>query len=274
MATSNGVASHDRDMKAVFPEALKSLASADPEVAAIIEDEKRRQWCAPSAAPPARMLVAVLAQQLSLLIPALSDHRNVWSCRQWAMGCRNVACVHFLPSPDKTFAAAAAAWRKLQAAIESHPCMFFLPPTPLCVPSPVRRGIELIASENFTSRPVMEALGSCLTNKYSEGQPVRRGCRAVGGGVRVGEWGHIVLGPCLTNQDSEGQPVRCKACGGGMGGCAFVVLGGAGHGAERSGGQGMGGGDAELCLPSEIFSRGMAVRCVFVPAQVQADICF
>lgn len=35
-----------------------------------------------------------------------------------------------------------------------------------------RRGIELIASENFTSRPVMEALGSCLTNKYSEGQPV------------------------------------------------------------------------------------------------------
>lgn len=37
---------------------------------------------------------------------------------------------------------------------------------------PCRRGIELIASENFTSRPVMEALGSCLTNKYSEGQPV------------------------------------------------------------------------------------------------------
>ena len=32
------------------------------------------------------------------------------------------------------------------------------------------KGIELIASENFTSRPVMEALGSCLTNKYSEGQ--------------------------------------------------------------------------------------------------------
>ena len=30
--------------------------------------------------------------------------------------------------------------------------------------------IELIASENFTSRAVMEALGSCLTNKYSEGQ--------------------------------------------------------------------------------------------------------
>lgn len=37
-----------------------------------------------------------------------------------------------------------------------------------------RHGIELIASENFTSLPVMEALGSCLTNKYSEGQPNAR----------------------------------------------------------------------------------------------------
>ncbi len=36
--------------------------------------------------------------------------------------------------------------------------------------SDCRCGIELIASENFTSLPVMEALGSCLTNKYSEGQ--------------------------------------------------------------------------------------------------------
>jgi glycine hydroxymethyltransferase len=32
-------------------------------------------------------------------------------------------------------------------------------------------GLELIASENFTSRAVMEALSSCLTNKYSEGLP-------------------------------------------------------------------------------------------------------
>jgi len=33
------------------------------------------------------------------------------------------------------------------------------------------KSIELIASENFTSRAVMECLGSALTNKYSEGQP-------------------------------------------------------------------------------------------------------
>jgi len=35
-------------------------------------------------------------------------------------------------------------------------------------------GLELIASENFTSRAVMEVLGSCLTNKYSEGLPFKR----------------------------------------------------------------------------------------------------
>lgn len=31
-------------------------------------------------------------------------------------------------------------------------------------------GLELIASENYTSRAVLDCLGSCLTNKYSEGQ--------------------------------------------------------------------------------------------------------
>merc|ERR1719326_539168 len=38
--------------------------------------------------------------------------------------------------------------------------------------------IELIASENFTSKAVMTVLGSCLTNKYSEGQA---GARYYGG---------------------------------------------------------------------------------------------
>lgn len=42
--------------------------------------------------------------------------------------------------------------------------------------------IELIASENFTSRAVMEAQGSCMTNKYAEGYPGKRwygGCEYV-----------------------------------------------------------------------------------------------
>ena len=37
-----------------------------------------------------------------------------------------------------------------------------------------RKGIELIASENFTSTAVLEAMGSCLTNKYAEGYPGKR----------------------------------------------------------------------------------------------------
>ena len=45
-----------------------------------------------------------------------------------------------------------------------------------------RRGIELIASENFVSDEVMHAMGSCLTNKYAEGYPGHRyygGCQEV-----------------------------------------------------------------------------------------------
>jgi glycine hydroxymethyltransferase len=43
-------------------------------------------------------------------------------------------------------------------------------------------GIELIASENFVSKQVMEAMGSCMTNKYAEGYPGKRyygGCQFV-----------------------------------------------------------------------------------------------
>lgn len=45
-----------------------------------------------------------------------------------------------------------------------------------------REGVELIASENFTSQAVIDAMGSCLTNKYAEGYPGKRyygGCEIV-----------------------------------------------------------------------------------------------
>jgi glycine hydroxymethyltransferase len=45
-----------------------------------------------------------------------------------------------------------------------------------------QRGIELIASENFTSQGVIDAMGTCLTNKYAEGYPGKRyygGCEVV-----------------------------------------------------------------------------------------------
>ena len=45
-----------------------------------------------------------------------------------------------------------------------------------------RRGIELIASENFISFDVMQSMGNVMTNKYAEGYPGRRyygGCEVV-----------------------------------------------------------------------------------------------
>jgi len=45
-----------------------------------------------------------------------------------------------------------------------------------------QRGLELIASENYTSKQVMQAMGSCLTNKYAEGYPGKRyygGCEII-----------------------------------------------------------------------------------------------
>jgi glycine hydroxymethyltransferase len=45
-----------------------------------------------------------------------------------------------------------------------------------------RDGLELIASENFTSQQVLDAVGSVLTNKYAEGYPGKRwygGCEVV-----------------------------------------------------------------------------------------------
>ncbi len=45
-----------------------------------------------------------------------------------------------------------------------------------------RHGVELIASENFTSADVLRAMGTCLTNKYAEGYPGKRyygGCEVV-----------------------------------------------------------------------------------------------
>src|ERR1700681_4568785 len=50
------------------------------------------------------------------------------------------------------------------------------------------RGLELIASENFVSEQVMDAMGSELTNKYAEGLPGKRyygGCEVVAQGEQL-----------------------------------------------------------------------------------------
>ncbi|KAK5583407.1 hypothetical protein RB653_005000 [Dictyostelium firmibasis] len=51
-------------------------------------------------------------------------------------------------------------------------------------------GLELIASENFTSRAVMESIGSCFTNKYAEGLP---GARYYGGNEIVDQLENLCI---------------------------------------------------------------------------------
>lgn len=51
-----------------------------------------------------------------------------------------------------------------------------------------RDHLELIASENFTSQAVMEAVGSHLTNKYAEGYPARATTAAASTSMRSSAW--------------------------------------------------------------------------------------
>ncbi|KAK9286714.1 hypothetical protein L1049_015117 [Liquidambar formosana] len=77
------------------------------------------------------------------------------------------------------------------------------------------KGIELIASENFVCKAVMEALGSHLTNKYSEGMP---GARYYGGNQYIDEIETLCCDRALAafNLDSENwgvnvQPYSCTS---------------------------------------------------------------
>lgn len=63
-----------------------------------------------------------------------------------------------------------------------------------------KRGIELIASENFVSDEVMEAMGSCLTNKYAEGYP---GHRYYGGCLYVDEGEQLAIDRVKQLFDAE-----------------------------------------------------------------------
>ena len=59
----------------------------------------------------------------------------------------------------------------------SRPLYAVDPDVTAAIDNEVRRqheGLELIASENFVSEAVLEAMGSVFTNKYAEGYPGRR----------------------------------------------------------------------------------------------------
>jgi glycine hydroxymethyltransferase len=77
------------------------------------------------------------------------------------------------------------------------------------------KGIELIASENFVCQAVMEALGSHLTNKYSEGMP---GSRYYGGNQHIDEIemlccdrALVAFGLDLENWGVNVQPYSCTS---------------------------------------------------------------
>ena len=65
------------------------------------------------------------------------------------------------------------------------------------------KGIELIASENFVSDQVMEAMGSVMTNKYAEGYPGKRyygGCQIVDQSETIAiERAKELYGACWAN---------------------------------------------------------------------------
>ena len=65
------------------------------------------------------------------------------------------------------------------------------------------KGIELIASENFVSDQVMEAMGSVMTNKYAEGYPGKRyygGCQVVDQSETIAiERAKKLYGACWAN---------------------------------------------------------------------------
>src|SRR5215213_10257256 len=90
------------------------------------------------------------------------------------------------PKTDAAPTATGSAQLKLSPTLQLNPTLAdFDPEIAATVRDEERRqneGLELIASENFVSRAVLEAAGSVLTNKYAEGYPGKRyygGCEFV-----------------------------------------------------------------------------------------------
>lgn len=97
-----------------------------------------------------------------------------------------------------------------------------------------RKGLELIASENFTSVSVMQCLGSCLTNKYSEGLP---GARYYGGNQIIDQIEVLCQKRCLETfsldpslwgvnvQPYSGSPANVEAYTAIIGGSRGRIMG-------------------------------------------------
>jgi len=95
----------------------------------------------------------------------------------------------------------------------------------------LRGGLQLIASENFTSPAVLAALGSTLSNKYAEGYPGRRyygGCENVDAVERLAiERAKLLFGAEHANaQPHAGAQANMAVFG------AFLTPDGPGHGGD------------------------------------------
>ena len=119
---------------------LKPLEEVDSEMSELIAQEQRRQACAQRPKPSfveRGGRVRRVGTRRRAVFPVTTSAR-------WRDGARSAARPRF-------HAIAATASLKTQFT-----------------------SIELIASENFASRAIMDCLGSCLTNKYAEGLPGKR----------------------------------------------------------------------------------------------------
>lgn len=160
-------------MQAVFPDALSPLRECDPEVYALIQEEKARQWCV----------------------------QGVGMCPAWL--CTRLWEVHRVAAPGRR----GLSWHVAGVGTPAQADRAAWLPLPV----PRSKGIELIASENFTSAAVMEALGSPLTNKYSEGLP---GGRYYGGNEVIDKARHhVTRQSCWPAPTAAGLP-PCAGCWG------------------------------------------------------------
>ena len=132
------------------------LADVDPEIAALVTNEKARQVCvAQRRAMPPHALARFGAR---FVPPRRVDTSLIPMC----MGCARAAARRAPAHSSQRRRAFLRRRRRSTPRAHTHK------------KNRQMRGLELIASENFTSRAVMQALGSCMTNKYSEGRPGAR----------------------------------------------------------------------------------------------------
>ena len=220
-STPHPSAAHVEQQKAVFPEALQTLAEADPELAAIIKDEQKRQWCARGAGEQGA--VAVCCSRGCDSPARLPAHSSAAPAHHTRFQARDRA-----DRQRKLYVGARDGGARAPLRCARPPPPAPLPRTPACgacgrarrkrtcSPSPPVEHATLRVptqpAERRQARPPplrspaprqLQALGSCMTNKYSEGQP---GARYYGGNENIDRCEFLckARGPWAGGRGEEG----------------------------------------------------------------------